>query len=70
MYVKNQRWAESKDDRISQDRAIKEEKSKSDLTFKPTIKKMVREQDIVKENLTAVQLKFLSPDITIPQDSK
>lgn len=37
---------------MRREQAVKEEKTKSELTFKPTIKKMVKEQDLSQVDLT------------------
>ena len=69
MYVRNQKWLEVKEDKLKRDRSVKEEKSKQGLTFKPKIKKMVRERVVAKADLNMKQLRAISPVITIPQDT-
>lgn len=43
MYVRNQKWTEQKNERLKREKSIKKEKAKAELTFKPSIKEMIRE---------------------------
>lgn len=48
---------------------MKEDSSRRGLTFRPAIKHMVSEHSLVKEHLNAEQIRALTPEITIPQDT-
>ena len=48
MYLKSQQWAEKRDNKLSQEREIKE-KNREEFTFKPMIKPMVSEAAILQE---------------------